>query len=105
MGKSTGIRPIGIQLTRLRSKIMTLFNSKDKSLVKLGQYMCHHYKISYWFTTYRVWDRYRSKIRGICVEYRLNNRKVLSGLPAIRDFQIKLYKKRKNGKGNNRRVR
>lgn len=37
----------GTDLTNVRSKIILLFASDDKELKKLGQKLCHAYRISY----------------------------------------------------------
>ncbi len=54
MEKFTGTRPTGKQLTILRSKIGDMFSSKDISMNKLAQKLCHLYRINYWMVIVQI---------------------------------------------------
>lgn len=118
MEKSYGTRPTGRKLTSLRSKIYNMFKSGDMELAKLGRRMCHIYRISYYV---RIKEDYYPQFlpsagvnipnRGTVLGFKKRctlsrfaiSKHAIDPNLGYRWYFIKLYKRRQNGTGNNRK--
>ena len=89
MERYSGIRPTGIELTRLRSRIGRYFSSDDKEMMNIGQKLCHYYRIDYYVFCQTVYKWNTSLAANLAIRGLPNKRVIIS-------FSLRRYDKYKH---------